>query len=283
LGYNNFMAISVTKASGVSEPFSEAKVRSSLKRAGAKPEIIDKVLVSLTGKLYDGITTRAIYRQVFDSLAQFQEGIHHRYSLKDAIMKLGPSGYPFEKFVARLLDHLGFTTQTQVTVQGQCIEHEIDVSALKDDQHFLIECKYHNRPGTKSRSRDALYTQARFEDVVAGYKSNSNHVNKFHQAWLVTNTKLTSNAVKYGRCKGMKLLAWRYPEKGSLEQLIEANNLHPLTCFTFLDLRDRQSLLQNDLVLCRDITTATDQRLSDLGLSSDKVKRLKAAAASLHG
>ena len=94
------MAISVTKASGVSEPFSEAKVRSSLKRAGAKPEIIDKVLVSLTGKLYDGITTRAIYRQVFDSLAQFQEGIHHRYSLKDAILKLGPSGYPFEKFVA---------------------------------------------------------------------------------------------------------------------------------------------------------------------------------------
>jgi len=265
------MTIQVKKASGEIEAFSEAKVRSSLKRAGAKPKVINQVLAQLIGKLHDGITTKEIYRQVFDLLNQYQAGQGYRYSLKGALMQLGPSGYPFEKFIARLLTHLGYQTQTQVIVTGKCIDHEIDVVATKDQQKFMIECKYHNRSGTKSRSKDALYTQARFNDLA----------DHFTQPWLVTNTKLTTSAIKYGQCQNMKLIAWRYPQKGSLEQLIETNNLHPLTCLTFLNHQDRQLLYQNGLVLCQDFAQTDDQKLSSLGLSSKAISQIRQALKHL--
>lgn len=264
------MTIRVKKASGEIEPFSAAKVRSSLKRAGAKPEVINKILTQLTTKLHDGITTREIYRQVFELLNQYQAGQGYRYSLKNALMQLGPSGYPFEKFIARLLDHLGYQTQTEVILKGKCIDHEIDVVAKKDNQRFMIECKFHNRGGTKSRSKDALYTQARFEDLV----------DHFDHLWLVTNTKLTTNAIKYGQCRGMKLIAWRYPKKGSLEQLIEDNNLHPLTCLSFLDRHDRQMLFQDNLVLCQDLAKADQKKLASLGLNSAKIKSIHQALSN---
>jgi hypothetical protein len=265
------MAIRVKKASGEIEAFSEKKVRESLKRAGAKPRVIDKILTQLIGKLYDGISTQEIYHQVFELLNQYQAGKGYHYSLKGALMQLGPSGFPFEKFIARLLDHLGYQTQTNVILSGKCLDHEIDVVAQKDKQKFMIECKYHNRPGTKTRSKDALYTQARFQDL-ADY---------FTQPWLVTNTKLTTNAIKYGNCRKMKLIAWRYPDKGSLEQLIEENNLHPLTCLTFLSRQDLQILFQNNLVLCQDLAQAGKAQLSSLGISSHQLNQLQTALHNL--
>lgn len=259
------MNLKVTKASGVLEPFSEDKIRQSLKRAGAKPQVIDKILVQLIGRLHDGVTTRAIYQQVFALLNQYQAGQGYHYSLKDALMQLGPSGYPFEKFVARLLDHLNYQTQTNLIIKGKCIDHEIDVVANKDQQNYLIECKFHNRSGTKTHSKEALCVQAKFEDLG----------NQFHQAWLVTNTKLTSAAIKYGLCRGIKLLAWRYPYDAGLETLIQTNKLHPLTCLTFLDNQDRQLLYQNNLVLCQDLAALTDKQLNNLGLNSKALAQVK--------
>jgi len=249
--------ITVKKANGELEKFSEEKVRSSLKRAGAKPEIINQVLSQLIGKLHDGITTKAIYRQVFDLLNQYQAGKGYRYSLKPALMQLGPSGYPFEKFIARLLDHLGYQTKVGGILTGKCIDHEVDVDAQKDNQRFMVECKFH---------------QARFDDL-------SDH---FTQPWLVTNTKLTTNAIKYAECKNMHILAWRYPQKGSLEQLIEQNNLHPLTCFSFLDKHDKQLLFQNNLVLCKDLSAAGDKKLSSIGLNSAKINQINQALGQLN-
>lgn len=259
------MNIKVTKASGVLEPFSEDKIRRSLKRAGTQPQVIDKILAQLIGRLHDGITTRAIYQQVFALLNQYQAGQGYQYSLKDALMQLGPSGYPFEKFVARLLDYLDYQTQTNIIMKGKCIDHEIDVIANKDHQQYLIECKFHNRPGTKTRSKDALGIQARFEDLS----------HQFHQAWLITNTKLTSTAIKYGLCRGIKLLAWRYPGDLGLETLIQTNKLHPLTCLTFLNQQDRRLLYQNNLVLCRDLAPLSDKQLNDLGLNSQALAQVK--------
>jgi len=98
------MPIKIKKRNGELQDFDEQKVRLSLKRAGAKPDVINKILVSLTGKLHSGITTRSIYKQVFEMLNQLQAGQGYRYSLKNSLFNLGPSGYPFEKFIARLLE-----------------------------------------------------------------------------------------------------------------------------------------------------------------------------------
>ncbi len=265
------MPIKVKKQNGKLENFNEQKVRSSLKRAGARPKVIDEILVSLTGKLYNGITTKAIYKQVFNQLNQLQSGLGYRYSLKNSLLDLGPSGYPFESFIARVLEINGLKTQTQQIVQGGCISHEIDVIAKKDADTFLVECKFHNKSGTKTRSKEAMYTYARFLDLKQ----------EFTRVWLVTNTKLTQNAIQYGQCQGMKLTAWRYPQKGSLEQLIEQNNLHPLTCLSFLDSHDRQLLYQNDLVLCQDLAKLNQKQLQDIGLNSLKTKQIIQALTGL--
>jgi len=256
--------IQITKANGQLETFSQTKVRQSLKRAGAKQATINKILAQLIGQLYQGISTKEIYQKVFKLFDRYQSDTSYRYSLKEGLMDLGPSGYPFEKFVARLLTHLGYTVKTQVVIQGRCISHEIDVDAQKDNQRFMIECKYHNSQGIKSRCKDVLYTQARFEDVSE----------TFDQPWLVTNTKLTTNAIKYGVCKNMKLLAWRYPQDKGLERLIEDNHLHPLTCFSFLNSKDRQVLLQNDYLFCQDLKAVKPSKFNDLGLSSATQKQL---------
>ena len=143
--------IKVIKASGEREPFSEEKVRQSLKRSGTKSTVINQVVLKLIPKLYDGITTEQIYQYVFQLLNKLQKHQGYRYSLKNALMQLGPSGYPFEKFISRLLDSQGYQTQTNVIIQGQCVSHEVDVVANKDSHQFLIECKFHNRAGIKTR------------------------------------------------------------------------------------------------------------------------------------
>ncbi|PIP51723.1 ATPase [Candidatus Beckwithbacteria bacterium CG22_combo_CG10-13_8_21_14_all_01_47_9] len=204
--------IQVTKASGQLEALSLDKIRSSLTRAGANEEIIDKILLKLKPKLYDKISTREIYQEVFSSFP--------RYSLKPALMQLGPSGYPFEKFIGQLFTARGYQTQTRQIIQGKCVSHEVDVVAEKPGQRLVIECKFHNRPGTKTEIKDALYTQARFEDIAAAAPG------KYAQIWLVTNTQLTSQAIAYGRCKNMGLLAWRYPAGESIEKLIDRFNLY---------------------------------------------------------
>ncbi len=214
--------IQVIKASGQLEALSLDKVRVSLTRAGAYPEIIDKILLDLKPKLYDQISTREIYSQVYALFHRYQKDQSLHYSLKPALMQLGPSGYPFEKFIAQLFTAMGYQTQTQQIIQGKCVNHEVDVVAQKDNQKILIECKFHNRPGTKTEIKDALYTQARFEDI------NEVGSNKYTQIWLVTNTKLTTQAIQYGRCQNMGLLAWRYPENEGIEKLIDKFNLYHL-------------------------------------------------------
>lgn len=261
--------ITVVKASGDKEIFSEKKVRDSLKRAGAKPAVINKILASLIGQLYQGISTYDIYQLVFKLFDEYQQGKGYQYSLKQALMSLGPSGYPFEKFIAKLLGKIGYITQTQVTLQGQCISHEIDVVAQKGSETDLIECKFHNRGGTKSDSKDVLYTQARFEDIQAAFPGKYQHI------WLVTNTHLTQNAIKYGLCRGIKLIGWGYPNTEGLEQLINRYEVYPVTCLSFLSQPEVRSLLNVDLVLISDLNQKSANDLSQLGLNSASINKIK--------
>jgi len=237
--------IRVKKASGKYEPFSAEKVRSSLQRAGADETLIIKILAHLQKQLYDDIPTKKIYQEVYRLLNQSKDPVSLRYNLKEAIMALGPSGYPFEQFVAGVLARQGYQTKTNQIIRGRCISHEIDVIAQKEDQRFAIECKFHNRPGTKSEIKEALYTYARFLDVA--------QTGQFSQGWLVTNTKATAQAIKYARCVKLMVLSWNYPAKESLRSLIEKSGLHPVTCLGGLSKGEKKQILESGIVFGRDL------------------------------
>ena len=46
-------------------------------------------------------------------------------------MDLGPTGYPFEDYVAEILKTEGYQTQVRQVLEGNCVSHEIDVIAQK--------------------------------------------------------------------------------------------------------------------------------------------------------
>jgi Holliday junction resolvase-like predicted endonuclease len=243
----------IIKAAGNLQWFSEEKLKRSLKRSGAPDNVIADVVQEITSQLREGMTTRQIYRQAFSLLKQFAPPFAARYKLKQAIHQLGPSGFPFERFVAELLKFEGYHTQTGVIVEGHCVPHEIDVIAQKEEHHFMVECKFHQGQGVHSDVKIPLYIQSRFVDVERKWKAMPGHASKFHQAWIVTNTRFTRDAISYGTCMGMSLVSWSYPEKFSLRDRIENSGLHPLTCLTSLTSHEKKRLLDSGVVLCRQL------------------------------
>ena len=243
----------VKKASGELEPFSEDKLRKSLKRVRALPEVIDEIVEQVVSEIKDGASTSDIYSRAFSLLRKKHRLVAGRYRLKNAIMELGPTGYPFEKLVGEILKSQGFSVEVGKIAQGACVAHEIDVVAVKANRHIMVECKFHNQQGIKSDVKVALYVQARFEDIRKKWQAEPGHGEKFHQAWLITNTKLTSDAIKYANCVGINAIGWSYPPGEGLQDLIEESGLHPLTSLTTLSRAQKRQLTERGLVLCRDI------------------------------
>lgn len=250
--------IRITKASGERELFSEDKLRRSLQRVHTSPASIDEIVTHIESELKEGMKTSDIYRRAFSLLRKKDRPIAARYSLKNALMELGPTGRPFERFVGELMKSEGFIVEVAKIVSGVCVKHEVDVVGTKGDRHVMVECKFHNQSGLRSDVKISLYVQARFEDIERRWKKQPEHGEKFHEVWLVTNTKLTSDATDYAKCVGMTAIGWSYPATGGLEELIERYNLHPLTCLTFLSRFQKQELLGEGLILCKDILDNPD-------------------------
>ncbi len=261
--------IIIVKASGEKEPFSEAKLRHSLERVHVAPQGIDDVVAQIKSELKDGMTTTDIYRRAFALLREHKTHSAARYSLKNAIMKLGPSGHPFEKFVGELFKSQGFSVNVGVVVPGFCVPHEIDVVAKKGNKRIMVECKFHNEPGIKSDVKIALYVQARFEDLQRAWRAHPDLMQEYDEAWLVTNTKLTAEAIQYANCVRMKPLGWNYPPRNGLEIMIEQYGLYPLTSLTTLNDAQKRTLLAKDYMLCREIIDQPDV-LRTLKISEQK-------------
>lgn len=266
-------SVLITKASGAREAFSAGKLRTSLRKAGASDEVITNIIEKVAEELHDGITTKQIYSRAFSYLQRKDRPTAGRYHLRMALMELGPSGHPFEKFVGKLLEAEGFSTEVAIMARGRCISHELDVVAHKDNEHIMVECKFHNSPGIKSDAKIALYVQARFEDIEKRWKAEPEHGTKLHGVWLVTNTKLTSDATDYAACVGMHALGWNYPVKESLQELVENYGLHPITCLTLLTRFQKQELLKHGFILCKDILKDQDV-LSKVGLNAPQASRV---------
>ena len=261
----------VLKASGEVAPFDADKIRHALLRVKANPALIEQIIEAVNRKIYDRIPTAELYRIVFDELKKSQKIAAAKYNLKHAIIQLGPTGYPFEKFIAALWQSDGFTTATGQIVRGYCVSHEIDVVAEKENLHYLVECKFHSFQGQASDIKHALYVYARFLDVERQLKSNAGHADKIHMMWLVTNTRLTSDAVAYGACVGLGLLSWDFPADDGLRERIERSGLHPITCLISLSRKEKQQLLQRSIVLCRELMIKPEILL-EIGVGKNKIR-----------
>jgi len=235
--------IKVIKATGEIEPFSEEKVISSLIRAGATPALAQKIVARIKPDLYQNIPSFEIYSTVMKILKKEQRELAEKYNLKNAIMELGPTGYPFEKFMAGVLAADGYQTEVNKILLGKCVSHEVDIIARKDRKTYMIECKFHSQSGGRTEIKAALYTYARFLDL---------RNQGFDEPWLITNTKVTQEVRAYGLCMGVKITSWDYPEGESLREMINKSGLHPITAVNSLSQKEKQRLLEQGIVFSKD-------------------------------
>lgn len=219
--------IFILKESGQREIFSPQKIIRALSRSAIPKPTQQKILSKLETFLYDGITTREIFTILKTIIESERPQSSHKFNLKRALFELGPDGHYFEDFAHRLLSTLGYSCQVRQTLQGKFVTHETDVVAKKGPNVFLVECKFHNQPGIKCRIQTILYVYARFLDVEAGYKEG--RCQKITKPYLITNTKFSEDVIKYANGMKIPLLGWHYPQKESLESLIDKTKCYPIT------------------------------------------------------
>ncbi len=257
---NSKKRILIVKASGEREFFSKEKLKASLRKIGVSEEILEKVAKEVEKKLKDGMTTKQIYRLAFFILKKKSPIFASKYSLKKAIFEMGPSGHPFEKLVAEIFKSQGYKVATNKILKGFCIWHEVDVIAENQKQIFLVECKFHHLPGIKSDAKVALYVFARFKDIEKEWERKDKK--KKLKMCLVTNTKLTKDAISFGECQKMKIIGWNYPFKNNLQELLEKNKLYPITCLTSLKKYQKVDLLKRGIIVCKKINKKLLEKLN---------------------
>ena len=274
--------IKIKKYSGELVEFDLNKLKNSLKRTKASEDLIQNIVIAVQSKLYDGISTKQIYQMAFKMLNKARsKSSASRYKLKKAIMELGPTGYPFEDFVAAIIREGGYKTEVGVFVKGYCLTHEVDVVAKDKRNHFMVECKYHNKQGRVNDVKIPLYIQSRFLDIDKQCRIQEGKNSKFHQGWIFTNTRFSSEAIKYGECTGLKLVSWDYPENNSLSDQINKYGLFPITSLVTLSKREKEKLLEMEYVLCKDICDNPDI-LKMAGIDSKKHKKIIENAKELN-
>ena len=266
----------IKKSDGELEAFDPAKLEHSLAHAGASSTMRARILAHVVQQLHPGMVTEEIYHHAFQMLREHESApVAARYSMKRAVFALGPSGFPFESFLAEVFRGHGWSVQTEVTLTGRCAPHEVDVLMEKDGHRVGIEAKFHNDPSGKTDIKDALYVYARYEDLKKAPMASS----RVDEGYLVTNTRFTRNAIRYAQCSNLRLIGWDYPRTRGLLNLIEEAKVHPLTCLTTLSESEKRRFMDKKIVLCKHVQAP--HLLQDFGIKPDRIMKVMEEAKLL--
>lgn len=242
----------IVKEDGEKEEFSKNKFCTSLKQAGAENKVVTEVCDLVERELRPGMTTSDIFRTATRHLLKQNKAAAARYNCKEGIAQLGPAGFLFEKYLETLLRAEGYSTTHSSKMKGACVTHEIDVLGKKKGEHVLVEAKYRNQKGLKTHVDTVMYADARLVDIEKVRKQKEQKDTK-HIMWVITNTKFTKTAIKYGTCRNMRLTGWDYPKKENLADLVKKHVLYPVTSLPSVNKPAREAFAKHNLMLAQDI------------------------------
>ena len=242
----------IVKGDGEREEFDITKLESSMHRSGAPLDLAQKIAASVAKGITDGMTTTEIYRKAYQLLQKEEKVTAARYSMRRAILELGPTGYPFEDFVSEVMRRRGYTSKVRQIIRGKCATHEVDVVFEKDGHTIGAELKFHNVPGFKTDLKTALYVESRFRDIQLA-KEAGEKPHDIDEGWLITNTKFSTTAIDFAECAGVTLIGWSYPHKGNLLDMIKETGVYPLTVLSSLSKKEKDMLLAQGAALCRSV------------------------------
>lgn len=273
------MEIQVIKGNGEKVLFDKEKLKQALASSGAGTGEQEQIAKQVEARIYDGIHTKKIYQMAFDLLKRQSHKTAGRYRLKNAIMEMGPTGFPFEVFVGKIFETMGYVVETGVMVQGKCVQHEVDVIARKPGEMIMVECKFHMDSATKSGVQVPLYIHSRFLDVKAAWEEKYGK-NIRYQGGVVTNTRFSDDAISYATCAGLLVISWDYPAETGLKYRIDKTGLQPVTSLISLTKKDKQLLLEKGIVLCSQLDE-NQPLLREMGFTEIQIRKILKEAANL--
>ena len=263
----------IVKHSGDIVEFSPDKLRSSLMKSGASASVIDDIMKRIQNAIYEGISTKKIYKMAFALLKKKANSHAARYNLREAIRLLGPAGFFFEKYIARLFASEGHKTLINLTLFGKCISHEVDVVIKKNDVVAMVECKFHMGREAASDVKVPMYILSRFNDLKERKHPIFTEKDMVSKCWIVTNNRITTDAIDFAKCTGLNLLSWDYPHNDNLKTKNDTNGLYPITCLTTLTLAEKDRLLNLDIIVVRELAYSSEL-LEKIGLSPIRIKKV---------
>jgi len=247
--------ILIVNSQGETEVFSPKKVWRSARRAGATTKQAQQAVEAVSAQVTEGMSTQDIYNIILSVVRKESPLVGMRLNLKRAIQLLGPTGFPFEQYVASLWRFYKYDTKTGVMWQGKCVPHEVDVETHKGQDTELIECKYRVQPGGRVDLHDLMASWAYFYDI--GLANKNVHIHPL----MITNNKLTSEAITYGECMGLNMIGWRYPSDRGLEFIIESNKLYPVTILPSFKGYVAEVLKNKNILMVKDLLAIDPQEL----------------------
>ncbi len=270
----------IIKADGTVELFDPSKLEASLMRAGAGEHTAERIRKTIEASIGSGAGTHEIYKRAFQMLRQDTRAAAARYSLRRALFEMGPTGHPFEDFVAMMFEKEGWKVEWRKLIAGKCVTHEVDVYATREGEYLAAELKYHNDPNYKTDLKIALYVKARFDDIWQC--DPTKQTCPIDHGFLITNTKFTSEAIRYAKCSNIQLLGWDYPEQGNLYDRIVATGLYPITSLTLLKKAEKRLLINQGVIVCEQLAKNRD-KLRALAIPPDRIGAILSEAANLCG
>jgi hypothetical protein len=270
----------IVKHSGNIVDYNPSKLKQSLLKSGASQILVASILKAIEKEIYEGISTKKIYKMAFGLLKKASNSHAARYNLKEAIRLLGPAGFFFEKYIARIFASEDYETKTNVFLQGKCVSHEIDILVKKNDSIAMVECKFHMGKDANSDVKVPMYILSRFNDIKERKHDVFNKNDLISKCWIVSNNRFTSDAIDFAKCSKLNLLSWNYPENNSLKTKNDLNFLYPITCLTTLALAEKDKLLVMEVILVKEIIN-NSECLEKIGLSPNRIVNVLKEASEL--
>jgi len=254
--------IEVINWRGEKEPFSFKKVYYSAKRAGATKELATKSAKTIEKEIFPGIRTSEIFERVKQLLHQEAPQTALKFNLKEGIRKLGPTGFPFEKFIGEIFTRRGYEVKLNFYLPGYCLKYETDFLAKKGNLIYIGECKFRILPEEGLvHSETALSYWAKILDLKKGKLFEKKEFKEVSiKPILVTNAKFTKAAAQYAKCVGIELLGWKYPQSGGLENIIDKNGFYPITILSSLNKNLAEVFIKREMVLAKDVLEIDPQK-----------------------
>jgi HJR/Mrr/RecB family endonuclease len=269
----NILSVFVTKADGSTQLFDKAKVVKTCLRIGADRQIAVQIADEVDSLVYDGIPTHKVLQITLKLLREHKPTIRHFLDLKKGLSVMN-SKPEFEKFVQILLIHHGFEVGPSQIIKGKCIGHEVDAVAKKDGVAYFVEAKHHSNYHTPTGLDESRIARAVLEDAAEGFLRGKSNL-KIDRAMIVTNTRYSEHAKRYGKCRNILQIGWNSPKKLSLQSMIEQKKVYPISCIRGLSNQTRIKLVNSGVVLIKQLVEEEPSKLSEeTDLSQEFLKRI---------